>query len=204
MHEVLPLVDALLRRSQRSTTAGSPRRRYTEPNRASIRSQAGNTRTRTISPDVDGCQPRLRQETHCGQSEYAPHRDADAVIAGADPDHLLVQQRHRRALRAAVLFGQLRPALRQVQHQPGRHVVEVDEPESGGSAPRHAESIGKPGIDVTRAVELSTAASPRANSSAPTDKSSGRSTPATTRLASTSRPVAAQAANCPPTARATG
>ena len=71
----------------RSTRAGSPRRRYTDPNRASIRSHAGRTRTRTISSAVTvvgvqaqplrrGC--RLRQETHCGQGEYAAHRNADA------------------------------------------------------------------------------------------------------------------------------
>ena len=41
--------DSLSSIDQRSTSAGSPRRRYTEPNRASMRNHAGSVRTRTIS-----------------------------------------------------------------------------------------------------------------------------------------------------------
>ena len=68
-------------------------------------------------------------------------------------------------------------------------------PASGGSAPRHAESIGKPGS--TYPVR-SIAVSPRVSASAPAHRSAGRTRPPTTRLASTSKPVATQATTRPP------
>ena len=139
------------RESQRRTKAGSPRRRYTEPKRASIRSHAGSARTRTISSAGRLCRV-IRQETHCGQGEYTAHRDLDVAARGADGEHFLVEQRRGRPVRAAVLLRQLDAPLRQVQHDPRRHVVDVGEAavRRQGAAPCrvHREA----GVDVTAAV----------------------------------------------------
>ena len=123
------------------------------PNRASMRSQVGNSRTRTTSSaaTVLGVQlsrsVRLRQETHCGQGEYAAHRNADAGVTRTHRHHLLIQQRRGRPVGAAVLLGQGDPALREVEHDAGGHVVEVDESRlrRQRTAPRgvHRESRGR-------------------------------------------------------------
>lgn len=70
---------------------------------------------------------RLRKETHCGQGEYAAHRHPNGDFARAHPDHLLIEQRSRRTVNAAVLLRQLRPALGEIQQYPGRNVVDVGE-----------------------------------------------------------------------------
>jgi len=78
--------------------------------------------------------------------------NADLGAAGTDGDDLLLQQRRRRAVRAAVLLGQRDPALREVENHPGGHVVEVDEPAVRWqrAAPRRVHR--EPGIHVTRTV----------------------------------------------------
>ncbi len=100
---------------------------------------------------VDGIR-RLRQETHCGQSEHAPHGQPHAPVSGADLNDLLVQQRNGRTMRTAVLLGKSGSTLRQVEQHPGRHIVEVREAGLRGqrTPPRrvHRES----GIDVARRV----------------------------------------------------
>jgi hypothetical protein len=97
---------------------------------------------------------RLRQESHCGQGEYAPHGNADFGIAGTDGDDLLVQQRRRRAVRAAVLLGQRHPALREVENRTGGHVVEVDEPVVRWQCTSPRRVHREAGIDVTRTVHV--------------------------------------------------
>ena len=87
----------------------------------------------------------------CGRKPIAVKANTQRIgsptltSAAADPDDFLIEQRDRRTVGTAVRLGQSRALLRQVQHHPGGNVVEVDEAGSGGSAPRHAESIGKPG-----------------------------------------------------------
>ena len=70
----------------------------------------------------------------------------------------------------------------------GRHIVEVHESRFRGknTSPRGVHRDTR--IDVSRCVGL--AASPAASASAPADKSAGVTRPTTTRLASTSNPVA--------------
>ena len=123
-----------------------------------MRSQAGSARTRTISSAAtvpgSSCSAalRLRQETHCGQGEYAAHRDADAGVPRTDRYHLLIQQRRRRPVRTRMFLRQGDAALSKIEHDAGGYVVEVDEAGFGrqGPAPRrvHRES----GIDVAAAV----------------------------------------------------
>ena len=67
-------------------------------------------------------------------------------------------------------------------------------PDSGGRAPRHAESIAKP---VSTYPLGSIAVSPAASESAPADRSAGLTRPPTTRLANTSNPVDTHAVSCP-------
>ena len=74
------------------------------------------------------------------------------VVSGADRDHLLIEQRDGWTVRAAVFLGQRHAALRQVQHDPRRHVVEVDEARLRRQRPAPRRIHRKPGIDVARAV----------------------------------------------------
>ena len=105
----------------------------------------GRSRRRPPSGSSGSCGVDLRQETHCGQSEYATHRDAHADVARADREHLLVQQRHRRPVRTAVLLGQRAPRCARSSTTRAGTSSRWTKPDSGGNAPRHAESIGKPG-----------------------------------------------------------
>ena len=119
-------------RGQRSTSAGSPRRRYTEPNRASIRSQAGSTRTRTISSAATVSGSSLAG-LDCGRKPIAVKAntqrigmpDADVAELTATTSWSSSDAGGPCALR--VFLGERDATLGQVQHHPGGHVVEVDE-----------------------------------------------------------------------------
>ena len=132
-------------------SAGSPRRRYTEPNRASMRNQAGRIRTRTISsaPTASG---RLRQETHCGQSEHAAHRHADA--ASPELTRTTSWSSNDAGGPCALLcsFASCAPRCARSSTAARRHVVDVGE--SGfrrqRAAPRRVHR--EPGVDVAGAV----------------------------------------------------
>ena len=119
------------------------------------------------------------------------------AMPGADREHLLIEQRRRRPVRAAVLLRQ-----RDARAAPGRAPPAQARRRCARSRRPAAKRRATPSPSGSRGRRdrCGHRGQPRASASAPALRSAGRTRPATTRLASTSKPVAAQATSNPPVA----
>ena len=99
----------------------------------------------------------MGQKTHRRQCQHAPHRNTDPGQIRTHPQHLLVKQRSRRSVGAAVFARQIRPPPGEVGEHPHRHVVDVEEPGLRRQCPAPSRVHRITRIDITGVIGVAQA-----------------------------------------------